>query len=178
MRVRCLVVLVALALSPSAAGADDGEEDSLFVAAGPLLGAAIHDGPNGLLVGGELSLGWIHFGHNDTDKPFWLGAYTDVLYDTGTDTGRVSVGPELGYLMLGFDGGLVRELGDTERWGFAGRGSISIPVTWKEPTKHPRLTTVTTVSFYFRAVTWRDEPAAHTELGVLVKWVLPALVRW
>ncbi len=163
-------------MSPSAAWANDDE--SLFVAAGPLVGAAINDGPNGLLLGGELSVGWLHFSSAETAKPFWLGAYADGLYDTGTDAGRVSFGPEIGYFMFGFDAALVRDLGDTGRWGFAGRGTLSIPVTWNDREKHPRLTTVTTLSVYLRRVTWRDDSAGHTEVGLLVKVVLPALARW
>lgn len=174
MRVRCFVVLAAIAISASAARADI--DNSLFVAAGPLLGGSIHEGPNGLLIGGELSAGWLRTNPpNDETKPFWLGVYADALYDWGSDTGRVSIGPELGYFIFGFDGGVVRETGGAGRWGFSGRVSFSIPVTWNEREKHPRLATVTTVSLSFRRVTWRGESAGHGEIGLLLKWALPAV---
>ncbi len=171
---RCSVVLAAIAISASAARADI--DNTLFVAAGPLVGGSIHEGPNGLLLGGELSAGWLRTNPpNDETAPFWLGVYADGLHDGGSDTGRVSIGPELGYFIFGVDGGVVRETGGAGRSGFSGRVTLSIPVTWNDRAKHPRLSTVTTVSLYFRRVIWRGESAGHGEIGLLVKWALPAL---
>jgi hypothetical protein len=170
MQLRCLVALAGIAMSPGATWAG---EDSLFVAGGPLLGASSHEHSNGLLVGGELSSGWLHMGLEPTAKPYWIGAYADVLYDSAT-AGRVSIGPELGYFMFGFDAGVVHELGGSDRWGFSGRGSLSIPVSWTERPRS-RLTTITTLSVYVRRVSWRDDSDGHTELGLLVKMALPAL---
>ncbi|MBA3452300.1 MAG: hypothetical protein H0T42_04295 [Deltaproteobacteria bacterium] len=170
---RCFLVLAVIALSPSAGRA----ENTLFVAGGPLLGASIHDGPNGLLIGGELSAGWLHLS-KDTENPpppFWLGAYADGLYDSGPEAGRVSFGPELGFFIFGLDAGVVHDLGGTGRWGYSGRWSLSIPVSWTDRSKHPKLTTITTLSIYVRGVTWRDGSPGHAELGLLVKWALPAL---
>lgn len=49
------------------------------------------------------------------------------------------------------------------------------PFEVNERDKTPRLSTVTTVSLYFRRVTWRGESAGHGEIGLLVKWALPAV---
>lgn len=175
---RCVLVLTAIAISSSPALADEFfKKNGLFVAGGPLLGGSIHDDANGLLLGSELSAGWVHVSTPEA-SPFWLGAYADGLYDTGPDTGRVSVGPELGYFIAGLDAGLVHELGGAGRWGFQGRVSFSIPVMYSSPEKRPRLESITTLSLYFRAVTWRDESAGHGEIGLLVKWLLPGLVSW
>jgi hypothetical protein len=100
----------------------------------------------------------VHF-----EPSFWVGGYGHIVYDSGTETGRVSFGPEIGCLILGLDGGLVRELGGSSRWGFAIRPSITIPVSLKP---------MMTLSLYARGEMWKEGPD-DSEVGLLLKYTFP-----
>lgn len=59
-------------------------------------------GPAGVLLGGEISKA--HLG-----RTFWYGGYADALYDRDAARTRLSFGPEVGFGVVGLDGGpLVR----------------------------------------------------------------------
>jgi hypothetical protein len=172
--VRSLIVLLVAVMSAGEARANDNFP---FLSAGGLIGAG-RRGDSGAMVGVELSGGWFGTIANKSDDgskgrdgfhfepPFWVGGYGDVVYDFGTETGRVTFGPEIGCLIFGLDGGLVRELGGTGRWGLAIRPSITFPVSLKPPM---------TLSLYARVERWNgsgDEPS-DVEVGLGVKYVLP-----
>ena len=54
-------------------------------------------------VGGYLGL---EGNYTQFRRNFWMGGYTDVLYDFGQDSILVTAGPRIGKLVLGVDGGL------------------------------------------------------------------------
>jgi len=121
--------------------------------AGLTLGGAIHPThDSGLVAGLEGSL--VHLDVSDTG--LWAGGYADVLFDTGTKVFRASVGPELGWFMLGLDGGWVIEgNGDGSRQGLTGRLVLTLGA----------------LGLYGRWVHLFEEPAERDfgEVGVLVK---------
>lgn len=58
----------------------------------------------------------------------WLGVYADALWDFGTDSGRVSIGPELGWGIVGIDGGYASLWADgTQHHGVAMRATFGVP---------------------------------------------------
>src|SRR5579872_5950481 len=67
-------------------------------------GVSVHAAGTGAYVGGEASLVRLQHG-----SLVWTGMYVDSVYDLGTRTTRLGVGPELGLGPLGLDGGLVLE---------------------------------------------------------------------
>jgi hypothetical protein len=151
-----------------------GDGSFPFVSVGGLLSVGPHEDETGLLVGAEVSAGWFtRFADDDHnhagdgfrfDMPAWIGAYGDVVYDSGTGVGRATFGPEVGFLFFGIDGGLARELGGSDRWGAAVRLSVTFPVS---------LTPPMTLSLYGRGVKWNDAPEEDQELGLLLKYALP-----
>ena len=161
---RFLWLLVALAI-PTRAYADSDRFP--FLAIGGLVGT----GPS---AGLEVSAGWFDTLANDSDDgpkgrdgfhfepPFWIGGYGDVLYDADAGIGRVSFGPEIGCLIFGIDGGVVRELGGPGRWGLALRPALTFPVS---------LTPPVTFSLFARVEKWREGPSS-VEIGLLVKYAL------
>ena len=71
-------------------------------------GGAIHgEGvSNGFLLGAEGSL--VHF--DASDLGLWVGGYVDALGDFGADALRASIGPEIGYRLVGVDAGYVLDV--------------------------------------------------------------------
>jgi hypothetical protein len=171
MDLRRVCVLAGVVMAGLIGDAHAGDENAPFLAWGAVIGVGLHDDENSPVVGAEVSAGWLRWlassgGSKGPDTfhlptPFWIGGYGDVLYDAGSDTGRVSFGPEIGVLIFGADGGVVRELTGDKRWGAAIRGSITIP-----------LSAVTTVSLYSRTVKWNGESDKDVELGLIVKYVV------
>jgi hypothetical protein len=135
-----LVVAIGCWLAPRAARASG--ELSLHLHTGVNLGRSIYDqAGDGFVLGGESSLVLLHLGDDDgadvdhdtpgipmIGTPTWVGIYGDVLRDTGSDTTRISFGPELGHELIGVDGGLLVQLGDQRRWGFTVRPVLTVGV--------------------------------------------------
>ncbi len=133
-----LALVVGCSLAPRAARA--GDENAVYLHTGVNLGVSIHDeADDGLVFGGESSLVLLHLHQEDDDHgdapgipvigtPTWVGIYGDVLRDTGSDTTRLSVGPELGHELIGVDGGLLVQLGDERRWGFTVRPVLTLGI--------------------------------------------------
>ena len=172
---RCLALVVLLTSTHASAG--DADEQALVVLGGVNLGQARHDETTGFLLGGELSVAFTHvisdhrwskadaapipFG--ELDPIFWGGLYADVTRDFAADFTRMSIGPELGFTMLGVDGGLLAQLGDDNRFGWTVRPVLTIGV----------------ISLYWRHGQFRDEMpnASFNEIGVLLKWGRPVWER-
>jgi hypothetical protein len=96
---------------------------------GVSLGGALHPGgDSGFAVGGEVSIvhlgqGWL--GHT----PTWHGGYVDAIYDPRSDMARFSVGPEIGDIIAGVDGGYVLETGRGGTFhGIALRGILTVGI--------------------------------------------------
>jgi hypothetical protein len=168
MNTRLVAMAALMVAAPHAARADDNTDDLWFVSGGGNVGYSIHDTTSGLVLGGELSAGYLRFLHDDdvgnwraldVGRPLWIGVYTDVLRDFGSDTTRFSLGPELGYSLLGLDGGLIAQVGDDGRWGWTVRGSITFAVA----------------SVYVRRAELLDDLPDSTlwEVGVLLKIPYP-----
>lgn len=156
-------VLTLVALG-SAAHADDGH----VLLAGLSTSRVWHEkAPDGFTLGAEASAVWLDAkGPKESRKYFpeldgmvWYGAYADVLRDFGADTTRLSFGPEAGYTVVGADGGLLVEFGDTTRTGFVIR---------------PVLTAGVVTLFYRYGHYFDDKPDNRFhEAGLLLKWGLP-----
>lgn len=85
------------------------------------LASGVSFGPNGVYLGGELSL------VRQFQEFAWLGAYVDGVYDFGRDQTRFSVGPEVGWSALGLDGGYLLALdGAGAHSGVTARPLISV----------------------------------------------------
>jgi hypothetical protein len=157
LAMRSLVIVAALA-SPAHADFDGGP----FVSGGLAVGLGVHDHfSNGLVLGGELSAGVGWFPQHDDEERGqdfqmrWLGGYLDLLADRGSDTTRLTIGPELGIAPVGIDGGLLIDFGDTRRYGFAIRPVVSLAFA----------------AVYLRYERYlTDGPESHVvELGLLLK---------
>lgn len=118
---------LALSLGAGAARADGGPKirDSVWLPIGMNFGYSINPdpAPNGFLVGPELSLVYLD------ESAYWLGAYTDVLRDFGSDITRLSAGLEGGVAVFGLDLGYVSAFSDGARAdGLRGRLLFSLAV--------------------------------------------------
>ncbi|MCP4135799.1 MAG: hypothetical protein GY754_32830 [bacterium] len=100
----------------------------------------------GFHIGGEISFVYL-------DRKFWRGFYADGLYSDGDP--RFSVGPEIGYSILGFDCGFAGgRINDELFYGFTARVV---------------LTAGSVVSIYAR-YNWVTKQENHLEGGVLLKF--------
>jgi hypothetical protein len=150
------VTLAVCVVVPSHAAA----EKEPFFLTGVTLGAALHDASdNGFLLGAEVSGGLVFEKWTDESgkgTPIWFGGYLDALYDFGSDATRFSIGPEVGAWYLGLDGGLVRELEEPGRYGFAIRPAL----------------TVGFASLFVRYTHFFESTPedTHVEVGVLLKY--------
>jgi len=99
-----IAVALSMCLSASPASADEndaitvGYQPAWYALAGATGGASFGSTDNGGYAGAEVSVvrllgGW------------WHGLYIDALYDFGTRTPHVSLGPEFGWWVFGVDGG-------------------------------------------------------------------------
>lgn len=75
-----------------------GAEPAWFLLGGVSGGGSLASDDNGGFIAGELSLVRLREGK-------WIGAYIDGGYDFGQDAPHISVGPELGFRVVGIDGG-------------------------------------------------------------------------
>lgn len=128
-----------------------GSDDGMYVPVGFSVGQTEHDGAKGSMFGLELSVAQF------LPKLFWVGGYTDLVWDDLRGTRRWSFGPEFGWTIFGIDGGPVLESSDDGglRSGVQGRVMIALPIFVP----------------YARAgwLGGRDDSVTFTELGVLFK---------
>jgi hypothetical protein len=77
--------------------------------------------PTASTIGGEASV--VAFPVGDGN---WIGGYVDVVHELGNDLTRISVGPEMGFTLVGVDGGLVIQHSERgTRYGGAVRPMLS-----------------------------------------------------
>ncbi|MFB6374640.1 MAG: hypothetical protein ABEN55_16300 [Bradymonadaceae bacterium] len=99
--------VLAAPASVAANGSSDGDTDAIavgpqpawFLMGGPTSGISWQSTGIGGFVGAELSVVRLH-------RSYWIGAYTDGLYDFGSRAPIVSLGPTIGYGLVGLDGGV------------------------------------------------------------------------
>ena len=91
-----------------------------YFLAGLTTGASFATDHNGGYVGLELSNAWLY-------KGIWAGGYVDGAYDFGQQAPTFSIGPEVGFWVVGMDGGLAARVYDGEfEVGPTLRGLITI----------------------------------------------------
>jgi hypothetical protein len=97
--------------------------DNWYAPIGANIGFSWHpQRSDGLLLGAEASL--VRLSNNGTR---FAGGYADYLYDFGAHAHRVSVGPEFGWNIFGFDGGIVNEFASgAMHVGIRVRGYVSL----------------------------------------------------
>ncbi|HEY5935732.1 MAG TPA: hypothetical protein VIU61_13885 [Kofleriaceae bacterium] len=114
-------------------------------------------------LGAEASVVWIEASTPKSPDAiglnFWYGAYLDLVRNFGTDTTRMTVGPELGLNYVGVDGGFMVDVGDTIRTGFVIRPVLTIGVV--------------TLGYRYGYFFDDDPDNRFHELGLLIKWKLP-----
>lgn len=96
------IVVAATVWAPGPAVADPaftiGAQPRWFLLGGVTSGGTVALARRGGYVGGELSLARLR-------EARYAGLYADAYYDFGVDRTYVTAGPELGYKVLGLDGG-------------------------------------------------------------------------
>jgi hypothetical protein len=153
-----MVALLVCAAVEARAGKVEPEDTEIggwWVPVGINLGLSAHeDAANGTLIGAEASI--VHVA--GAEGAGWFGAYADVRYDTGPDAIRLSIGPELGYTIVGVDGGMLidRDGGGTH-FGYTGRALLTIGV----------------IGLYVRVNYVPDPAGTSIDFGVLLKLPLP-----
>ncbi|QDG49376.1 hypothetical protein FIV42_01080 [Persicimonas caeni] len=90
---------------------DFGPKPGWQVLFGPTGGGSFGSPGGGGFAGAELSVSRL-------DAGWWQGAYVDGVYDFGQSAALVTAGPQLGYTLLGVDGGVAARFGDDgPDWG-------------------------------------------------------------
>ncbi len=116
---RCLRRVTALAMAaavmldgrPAAADSPLTIARGWYVSPGLPFALSARKGGGGFVTGAELSLA----GYEVIGRPghgWWTGLYVDGVEDSGTDSKRLSVGPEIGNTIFGIDGGYLLERTD------------------------------------------------------------------
>jgi hypothetical protein len=123
-----LALAALLLLAPAASAADEPpvrfpDLVGWYLLAGVDLGVVDSDDGADGLVGGEISA----VRYRDPSN-LWSGAYVDGACDLARDTWRTGVGGEVGWMILGLDGGLELSLGDETEVGIRVRAAITTGV--------------------------------------------------
>ncbi len=151
-----MLVLIASVLWTLPAGASGPMlvPKGVFLPTGINLGGSIDRiGGSGFVLGGETSV-VAHDGNW-----LWYGGYLDANHDFGASETRLSIGPELGYTVLGLDGGYMLLLDG----GAAKHALVVRPVL-----------TLGILSGYFRSGWLLDGQGDwFGEAGVLLKYPIP-----
>ena len=101
---------------------------------GPNVGGVWHRGgsdSSGLVIGGEVSVARPPPSLGSGASGLWYGGYVDCLYDNaGPGAMRVSLGPEIGWTVLGLDGGLFVEtdFNRSPRLGLVARPMLALGI--------------------------------------------------
>lgn len=146
---------LALALVTPAAAEDDapysfGTVPGWTVLGGVTGGGSFGTGDPGGFVGLELSV-------NRLSEAVWSGLYADGTWDFGRDEVIATAGPQLGYYVLGLDGGAALRVRDGESdVGVGGRLLIALAV----------------FDLYGRYVHFFEGDAHLWQVGAMIKWPL------
>ena len=130
-----------------------------FFPLGLVLGAGLEvedELRSGFLLGVEASAVYWNVGETGV----WLGGYFDTLWDFGRDEARLSLGPELGWKSLGFDGGYLLALGEDGEVHHGGAARLVVSLAF--------------VAVYVRYDVLVGAPDV-AEVGVLLKYPLGPL---
>jgi hypothetical protein len=123
-RIVIVILLAVAASSRIAAACDDDNRSQTMLSPGILLGIGGGDPQHhaGFLLGGELSVFRLSSESDCSNgapstslgipSATWVGGYLDGDYDFGNHSGRVTLGPEVGWELFGIDGGLAVQRGD------------------------------------------------------------------
>jgi|SRR5690554_969196 len=115
------------AMCSSGVAAADLDSRMKWLSAGANFGVSNQAGRTDWIAGGEVSVGAIK-------ELLWAGAYLDAVYDSGADRVRLSVGPEVGFLLLGVDGGFMVETGERgSSYGVVVRPMIALIYVFPRP---------------------------------------------
>ncbi|MGZ5969463.1 MAG: hypothetical protein ACXWP4_17445 [Polyangiales bacterium] len=99
----------------------DSLETAWYASPGVDIGIATgRSAKTSVVLGGELSFVRFPIGERT-----WIGGYVDGLRDFGKDRTRFSLGPEIGWGVLGLDGGVRTSIGDGTRVGWTIRPMLS-----------------------------------------------------
>lgn len=100
-----------------------GAQPAWYLLGGVTSGATMLAHDRGGYVGGELSLARLGRGGR------FVGLYGDGYYDIGAKRTYATLGPELGYKIVGIDGGLATRFGaERIEWGGTGRVFVTVGV--------------------------------------------------
>ncbi|MBX3154940.1 MAG: hypothetical protein KF773_02985 [Deltaproteobacteria bacterium] len=127
MNVRLAAALLAtLAMAPAARADGDppftiGSRARWFVLGGVTGGGTVNGDVSGRFLGGELSLARLNAGR-------YVGLYADAYYDFRMEGAYATGGVELGYKVVGLDGGIAQRFDGERRTGAAARLSLSAGV--------------------------------------------------
>lgn len=159
MRIAAIVVVFVLVVPGVADASDEVQEPPrgwYLLVGGPIAFTNTTAAPALVAVGAEASLAcWAC-----TGAPTWAGGYADIVHDFGAEQTRISVGPELGLLIFGIDGGLLAAVErDATSLGLVGRITLSAAI----------------LHLYFRGGgTFGDHGFGYIEAGLL--WKAPFLL--
>jgi hypothetical protein len=103
-----------------------------------------------VLLGGEVSVA------KGTEGFSWFGGYADAVWLSARDRVRLGVGPELGFLMFGVDGGPLIEIDER-----GARGGIAV---------RPLLSFVFVHVYARFGRTFGDRGSTFREVGMLLKY--------
>ena len=126
-----------------------------YAPSGILLGASLHgQRSNGFVIGVEQSLVY----QRGPRASWWGGLHGEAAYDFGASWTRLSFGPEVGYGIVGLDGGFVRVLRNHEPDASGLQGRV--------------LVTMGIAAVYGRlgVLYGSAEPERFGEVGLLLKW--------
>lgn len=147
----------------------DASDINWTIPVGVNLGFGLHKTPvpTGGILGAEASLVFVAMTESKffTLPTFWGGAYVDALWDTAAGRGRASIGPEVGYMIFGVDGGVVAQAGGGPvRLGGCVRPMITIGI----------------LSLYVRLTFVPSDPEVDetTEIGLLIKYPFSKNNNW
>lgn len=131
-----------------------GSPPQKYLSTGLTTGASFTPSGNGVYLGGECN-------YVRLKKQFWMGVYTDAVYDFGQAAATVTLGPKIGLLAFGLDGGLGlrTNLKDQTELGFQTRAMLNLGL----------------FSLYYRYGGWPDSGVITSthQTGISLKMPFP-----
>lgn len=124
--------------------------EGVFLPLGASVAAASHpSSPTALALGAEASVVAFPVG-----PAMWAGGYADLLYEFRNDRTRASFGPELGFTLIGVDGGVVvQSSANGTHWGGVVRPMLTIGLL-----------------SVFARFGWLEDDERFVEIGALAKF--------
>jgi len=149
----CIILLLVFSENLLHAGGDD----FFYLSPGITFGMSPVTSNQSVVAGAEVSFGYFFL---SKDFPSFGGIIFDGLYDNGRKEGRFMFGAEIGFYLLGLDGGLVMARRNNKLiTGYALRPFFCLPLPYPE----------INIIYYFRYIDLQIEEA-FSETGILVKF--------